>query len=404
MSNTKKLKRAVIKEELVALTGNYVSAIILNQLIYWTERMADVDEYIKQENERAALYGKDTQELTHGWIYKKAEQLADETMLNMSGNTFRKYLKDLESAGFIKSRCNPVYCWDRTLQYRVDIVNVIKQLNQIGYQLEGYGFLENLDIKQSHDSDNANENISIQEEKNSFQCEENSIQKSKNFGAIPEITTETTTEITTDNKQTPPTAAIPDKSGESVTANDTLNATLRGSIASIDTSIASISCIKDEFEKLWAIYPNKQGKQHAYRAYERARKRKQNPVTYEQVKAGIEQYCEYIAAKGISKQYIKHGSTYFNGAEWESEYDLTPVQQYQPQTYQKPQEETKKWATAEGDHEPPEVIMGVMTIQEFAEQQPRSFAISYYEYYIGEQWAKEWADTHKEVLENAGTK
>ena len=99
------------------------------------------------------------------------------------------------------------------------------------------------------------------------------------------------------------------------------------------TVIASISCIKDEFEKLWAIYPNKQGKQHAYKAYERARKRKQDPVTYEQVKAGIEQYCEYIAAKGISKQYIKHGSTYFCGAEWESEYDLTPI--IQTPTYYK---------------------------------------------------------------------
>lgn len=113
-----------------------------------------------------------------------------------------------------------------------------------------------------------------------------------------------TKEINTE-KQTPQ-AAMPDKSGESVTA---------------------IASIKDEFEKLWEIYPNKQGKQHAYRAYERARKRKQNPVTYEQVKAGIEQYCEYIAAKGISKQYIKHGSTYFSGAEWENEYDLTPMMQ-----------------------------------------------------------------------------
>lgn len=130
-----------------------------------------------------------------------------------------------------------------------------------------------------------------------------------------------TKEINTD-KQTPQ-AAMPDKPGESVKANDTLNATLRGSIASI----------KDEFEQLWAIYPNKQGKQHAYRAYERARKRKQNPITYEQVKAGIEQYCEYIAAKGISKQYIKHGSTWFNGAEWENEYDLTPM--IQTPTYYK---------------------------------------------------------------------
>lgn len=118
-------------------------------------------------------------------------------------------------------------------------------------------------------------------------------------------------------KQTPQ-AAMPDKSGESVTA---------------------IESIKDEFEKLWAIYPNKQGKQHAYRAYERARKRKQNPITYEQVKAGIEQYCEYIAAKGISKQYIKHGSTYFNGAEWENEYDLTPI--IQAPTYYKQENQTQ---------------------------------------------------------------
>lgn len=382
MRNTKKLKRAIIKEELVALTGNYISAIILNQLIYWSERMDDLDEYIKQENQRAVLYGKDEQELTHGWIYKKAEQLAEETMLNMSGNTLRKYLKDLESAGFIKSRLNPVYNWDRTLQYRVDIVHVIKRLNEIGYQLEGYAMLGNIGLAKEYQVDsaneinaNANENISIQGEKTSFQCEENSIQILKKFGAIPEITTETTTEITTDNKQTPQ-AAMPDKSGESVA---------------------------EEFEKLWSIYPNKQGKQHAYRAYERARKRKQNPVTYEQVKAGIEQYCEYIAAKGISKQYIKHGSTYFNGAEWESEYDLTPVQQYQPQTYQKPQPETKKWATAEGDHEPPEVIMGFMTIQEFAEKHPRSF-VSYYSYYEDEAWCKEWADKNKQTLEEEWAK
>ena len=100
-----------------------------------------------------------------------------------------------------------------------------------------------------------------------------------------------------------------------------------------DESVTAIASIKDEFEKLWEIYPNKQGKQHAYRAYERARKRKQKPVTYEQVKAGIEQYCEYIAAKGISKQYIKHGSTWFNGAEWENEYDLTPI--IQTPTYYK---------------------------------------------------------------------
>ena len=42
----KKLKRAVIKEELVELTGDFRPALILNQFIYWIERMYDADKYI----------------------------------------------------------------------------------------------------------------------------------------------------------------------------------------------------------------------------------------------------------------------------------------------------------------------------------------------------------------------
>lgn len=35
----KKLKRAVIKEELVKLTGNYKLTLVLNQFIYWSSRV-----------------------------------------------------------------------------------------------------------------------------------------------------------------------------------------------------------------------------------------------------------------------------------------------------------------------------------------------------------------------------
>ena len=45
----KKLKRAVIKEELVELTGDFRPALILNQFIYWIERMYDTDKYILEE-------------------------------------------------------------------------------------------------------------------------------------------------------------------------------------------------------------------------------------------------------------------------------------------------------------------------------------------------------------------
>ena len=47
-----KLKRAVIKEELVELTGDFKKAVILNQLIYWSERVDDFHDFIKEENKR----------------------------------------------------------------------------------------------------------------------------------------------------------------------------------------------------------------------------------------------------------------------------------------------------------------------------------------------------------------
>jgi len=38
------LKRIVIKEELVVLTGDYRKAILLNQFLYWSERVKDFDK------------------------------------------------------------------------------------------------------------------------------------------------------------------------------------------------------------------------------------------------------------------------------------------------------------------------------------------------------------------------
>ena len=44
----KKLRRVVIKEELVALTGSVDAAIVLNQMIYWSERVKDFDDFIAE--------------------------------------------------------------------------------------------------------------------------------------------------------------------------------------------------------------------------------------------------------------------------------------------------------------------------------------------------------------------
>ncbi len=81
------------------------------------------------------------------------------------------------------------------------------------------------------------------------------------------------------------------------------------------------SNLKNEFENLWESYPNKKSKSKAMKSYIKARKRTKNPVTYEQVKKGIEAYNKYIQAKGLDMQYIKHGSTWFHQECWNDDYN-----------------------------------------------------------------------------------
>ena len=182
-----KLKRAVIKEELVNLTGNHIKAIVLQQLLYWSERTYDFDKFVEEEFSRATMYsnGQELQEnfgiKSCGWIYKTAEELIQETMLQMSPQTMRKYLKELVEEGFIEERSNPKYKWDHTKQYRVDVLHIQKTLLEQGYALEGYKIQLKLRTSKS---------ITCSSKDNACTL--------KDGGTIPEITTENTTETTID--------------------------------------------------------------------------------------------------------------------------------------------------------------------------------------------------------------
>ncbi len=75
--------------------------------------------------------------------------------------------------------------------------------------------------------------------------------------------------------------------------------------------------ISSEFEILWKMYPRKIGKPKALKAYQKARK---DGTTFEDVKKGIENYKKQIEAQKTAVEYIKHGSTWFNGECWHDEY------------------------------------------------------------------------------------
>ena len=78
--------------------------------------------------------------------------------------------------------------------------------------------------------------------------------------------------------------------------------------------------LSDRFDNLWKQYPNKKGKPTAFTAYKKAIKA---GTTDDEILKGIENYKQEIDLKRTDKQYIAHGSTWFNQKRWLDEYDLT---------------------------------------------------------------------------------
>ena len=159
-----KLKRAVVKEEFVALTDDILSALILNQFLYWAERVKDIDEYIIEEKKRAKKGEELDLEInkTHGWIYKSAEEMKEEVMATVSTKTVKRRINKLVDKGWIEVRRNPKYDWDKTNQYRPNLIKLNEDLMEIGYILQGYKFdLSELIKRKNIPSDT----VSIREDK-----------------------------------------------------------------------------------------------------------------------------------------------------------------------------------------------------------------------------------------------
>lgn len=155
----RRLNRVVLREEFVALvnaycheppkkkvSAPYITAILLSQLLYWETRCRDYDSFRIEEHERLERFAQgrelrnEAQQppvLTHGWIYKSAQELSEETMLGLADSTILLHLRRLLSIGVLEKRNNPNYHWDRRIQYRVNTIRLRQLLFAIGYNLEG---------------------------------------------------------------------------------------------------------------------------------------------------------------------------------------------------------------------------------------------------------------------------
>lgn len=137
--DARELKRVVIKEEFVALTGDHVKAAILDRFDQRQKQVEDFDRFIREEKARALAGGGEVNiGETGGWIYKEAAELVEETMLNVSERTINRRVEELVQSGLLIRRRNPKHQWDRTWQYRLDLFALRAALAELGYVLEGW--------------------------------------------------------------------------------------------------------------------------------------------------------------------------------------------------------------------------------------------------------------------------
>lgn len=84
-----------------------------------------------------------------------------------------------------------------------------------------------------------------------------------------------------------------------------------------NTNVHSVKKLRDDFEKLWKLYPRKKGKEAAFKHYKKAIK---SGSSNKEIQEGILEYQKEIKFKQITEEYIKHGSTWFSNRGWEDEY------------------------------------------------------------------------------------
>lgn len=269
-----KIKKAVIREDLLSITKDYRKAILLNQFIYWSERVSDADKFIEKENEIAKNNGEVERELFYGWIYKTAEELADEVMLGLSASQIRRYINDLVDLGYLLKRNNPKYKWDRTLQYRVNLVNIAKDLKKNGFPLSDY----KIDIPDDENTITHPCVINDEPEENQSQSGERAIPENTNRNYNAENT----------NKN----SLSPERASESDSAK---------------TKKQSLKKEANElFERVWKLYPKKLGKGQV----SDTQKLKLLKIGYDELERAVRRCCQYNRDRDM--RYWQNGSTFFN--------------------------------------------------------------------------------------------
>lgn len=108
-----------------------------------------------------------------------------------------------------------------------------------------------------------------------------------------------------------------DKQSQANEANTNTNTNTKTNINNSSSAKLSDKAFEDEFQEVWNIYPRKEGRKNALKAYIKARK---NGTSKETILNGLNAYISKIKAERTETQYIKHGSSWFSQECWLDDY------------------------------------------------------------------------------------
>lgn len=204
----RKLKRVVIKEELVELTGDSVKSLILSQFLYWTDIMNKLDEKKEREAEAFEKIGetyeakKLRKEIRNGWFFKSASELDEEIMISKRSTIDRK-LKELVELPFIETKTPDEMAKtnrekaNRAIWYRINLRMLHNELKKLGYPLEGYSLPKDEEtlpdgIAQNEQSGETLPNGIAQNEQSTAQIEQSTAHNEQSYNVLlQKITTNT---------------------------------------------------------------------------------------------------------------------------------------------------------------------------------------------------------------------
>jgi hypothetical protein len=272
------MKKAVLREDLMAITKDITQSMVLGQMLYWTKTLDQVNQLVFEENKRLAEDSLPQCEYNYGWIWKSAREMREDLMMAFTEDSIQKAFSVLSSSGLLMKRNNPKVRYDRKLQYRVDLLFLRRKLKDFGWAMT--------DFILSNDFTEVKTIPYMAEWKPPI---------AESIPQEAETITETTNKIT--SQTIPPNPQMGEVS------------VLNGSIVNNNSSTTQIGNATSDFETFYSLYPRKISRTNAEKAW-----KKQKCVLSEVMPALQKQMKLWT-----DPQFTPHPASWLNGRRWEDE-------------------------------------------------------------------------------------